>query len=186
MNVNEIAFGVEIETHVPRGTTPVGGYHCGVQVPCLPTGWKAERDSSINARFDPECVEAVKAFRREKPWRGTIEDRKAKFQRLHTALCVAYRIGPAPALDFVGLRENCRHGDGGYDRTGNRIILAGKLSVVTYFFAFAAARGMSAYDCHKFSINLFAKMFPIPAAGGTIGASGYAFHPDEGRPGEMP
>ena len=48
MNANEIAFGVEFETTLPnRDTTPIGAYHHGVQVPWLPEGWKAERDSSI-------------------------------------------------------------------------------------------------------------------------------------------
>lgn len=48
MNVNEIAFGIEFETTIPNtDTTPIGPYHCGTQVPWLPTGWKAERDGSI-------------------------------------------------------------------------------------------------------------------------------------------
>ncbi len=48
MNANEIAFGIEFETTLPTGdTTPIGAYHHGVQVPWLPAGWKAERDSSI-------------------------------------------------------------------------------------------------------------------------------------------
>jgi hypothetical protein len=49
MNANEIAFGIEFETTLPnRDTTPIGPYHNGWQVPWLPTGWKAERDSSIS------------------------------------------------------------------------------------------------------------------------------------------
>lgn len=47
INVNEIGFGIEIETHVPANATPIGHYHNGVQVPWLPSGWKAERDGSI-------------------------------------------------------------------------------------------------------------------------------------------
>lgn len=48
MNANEIAFGIEFETTLPnRDTTPIGPYHNGWQVPWLPAGWKAERDSSI-------------------------------------------------------------------------------------------------------------------------------------------
>jgi hypothetical protein len=50
MNANEIAFGIEFETTLPnRDTTPIGPYHNGWQVSWLPTGWKAERDSSICA-----------------------------------------------------------------------------------------------------------------------------------------
>ena len=48
MNANEISFGIEFETTLPnRDDTPIGPYHCGYQVPWLPTGWKAEKDSSI-------------------------------------------------------------------------------------------------------------------------------------------
>jgi len=48
MNANQIAFGVEFETTLPAAdTTPIGPYHHGVQVAWLPTGWKAERDGSI-------------------------------------------------------------------------------------------------------------------------------------------
>ena len=48
MHANDIAFGIEIETHMP-GTdrTPIGGYHNGLPVAWLPEGWKAERDGSI-------------------------------------------------------------------------------------------------------------------------------------------
>ena len=48
MNANEIAFGIEFETTLKSSdTTPIGPYHNGWQVPWLPAGWKAERDSSI-------------------------------------------------------------------------------------------------------------------------------------------
>jgi len=48
MNANEIAFGIEFETTLPSSdTTPIGPYHGGFQVPWLPDGWRAERDSSI-------------------------------------------------------------------------------------------------------------------------------------------
>jgi len=48
MNANQIAFGIEFECTLPASdTTPIGPYHGGYQVPWLPEGWKAERDSSI-------------------------------------------------------------------------------------------------------------------------------------------
>jgi hypothetical protein len=50
MNVNDITFGVEIETTLPAAAqTRVGGHGCGVQVPWLPAGWLADRDPSIQA-----------------------------------------------------------------------------------------------------------------------------------------
>ncbi len=48
MQANQIFFGIEFETTLPNNdTTPIGGYHNGTQIPWLPAGWKAERDSSI-------------------------------------------------------------------------------------------------------------------------------------------
>jgi len=48
MNANAIFWGLEFECTLPANdTTPIGSYHHGVQVPWLPEGWKAERDSSI-------------------------------------------------------------------------------------------------------------------------------------------
>mgnify|MGYP000707679260 CR=1 FL=1 len=48
MDITTLAWGIEIETTMPDSDrTPIGGYHRGIQVPWLPTGWKAERDGSI-------------------------------------------------------------------------------------------------------------------------------------------
>jgi hypothetical protein len=49
INVNELTFGVEIETTIPRGRIHVGGHGCGSDIPDMP-GWKADRDPSIRVR----------------------------------------------------------------------------------------------------------------------------------------
>src|SRR5262245_23436645 len=46
VNVNEMTFGVEIETVIPFGTFPVGPHGDGLPITRLP-GWKADRDPSI-------------------------------------------------------------------------------------------------------------------------------------------
>lgn len=46
MDVQEITFGVEIETVIPRGLLSVGPHGCGNDIPQLP-GWKADADPSI-------------------------------------------------------------------------------------------------------------------------------------------
>lgn len=58
MNANEMTFGIEIETTAPVSLTigrelRIGGRHAGIQVPYLPTGWKAESDSSIQPGHHP-------------------------------------------------------------------------------------------------------------------------------------
>ena len=60
MHASEIAFGIEFETTLPgTDTTPIGPYHGGYQVPWLPTGWRAERDSSIQTTPDRKPCEFV-------------------------------------------------------------------------------------------------------------------------------
>jgi hypothetical protein len=59
MNANDLTFGIEIETHIPRGAFHVGAYHIGAQVPGLPQGWKAMRDGSIAAPAGREGCEFV-------------------------------------------------------------------------------------------------------------------------------
>ena len=53
MNAHDLQFGIEIETIAPDAAVRndglrIGQYHHGIQVPYLPTGWKAENDGSIN------------------------------------------------------------------------------------------------------------------------------------------
>jgi len=58
MTANEITFGIEIETTIPRGLLSVGGHGCGTAIPTMP-GWKADRDPSINTSCDREACEFV-------------------------------------------------------------------------------------------------------------------------------
>lgn len=46
MNVNDMTFGIEIETTLPAGTIEVGPHGAGLPVPQVP-GWLADRDPSI-------------------------------------------------------------------------------------------------------------------------------------------
>lgn len=50
MNANDLTFGVEFETTIPRDAIPaIGSYRQGASVPWLPAGWKAKSDCSIVA-----------------------------------------------------------------------------------------------------------------------------------------
>jgi hypothetical protein len=58
MNINEITFGIEIETTIPAGTLVVGPHGQGYDIPQLP-GWKADNDPSIRARGGRQACEFV-------------------------------------------------------------------------------------------------------------------------------
>lgn len=57
----DLTFGLEIECYIPEANLNfrIGSYHNGIQVPCLPQGWKAERDSSIRPPVGKVAVEFV-------------------------------------------------------------------------------------------------------------------------------
>ena len=58
MNVEDITFGIEIETTVPAGTLRIGYHGHGCSIPGL-DGWKADRDPSIRATRGHEACEFV-------------------------------------------------------------------------------------------------------------------------------
>ena len=64
MNASELTFGIEIETTISNTTLSrenmrVGDYHRGLQVPYLPQGWTAERDSSLRTPDGHTACEIV-------------------------------------------------------------------------------------------------------------------------------
>ena len=64
MNASEITFGIELELTIAERTVreermTIGAYHRGIQVPFLPSGWKAESDSSIRTASGRKACEIV-------------------------------------------------------------------------------------------------------------------------------
>ena len=128
-----------------------GGYPDTV-AECLSDGTKYRRG----------VIAAVKAFKRSGPWRGSIEERKAKFHRLNEALSEAHGT-PAPRLrferidgSFSGASSCARRGDG----RPAVITMRGRLSVVTFLHEFAHALGKNERGACRWSINLFRRVFP--------------------------
>jgi hypothetical protein len=107
--------------------------------------------------FNPAALRAVRALARSKPWQGTLGQRRHKFRRCLAALSAAYGIAE-PRLDFVG--------GGGesfasrYEPARHRIVLWGRLSVVTFLHEFAHAKGADERQACRWSVNLFRRCFP--------------------------
>ena len=108
-------------------------------------------------RFKPATIEAVKAFARSKPWRGTLEERQAKFNAVHDALCAVY--GKTTKLHFWGL-DGSDSGGSCYVPFADAVVLSGKLSVVTYLHEFAHALGKDERGAVRWSVSLFRLCFP--------------------------
>jgi hypothetical protein len=113
--------------------------------------------------FSRECIAAVKEFRRAKPWRGNLEERRDKFTTLHNRLCAAYDLKMelefADDIDPLGAGGHSR-----YHIHDGRITLHFKLSVVTYLVAIAHARGFPYAQAFTWAVALYRKMFPVSAA----------------------
>ena len=112
-----------------------------------------------NKKFRPAALRAIKAFSKEKPWRGTLAERQAKYRALHCALVLAYGIEPTE-LVF----ENDESRDSGsscFVPATRRIILRGRLSVVTYLHELGHCLwGRSEEKACRWSISAFYRCFP--------------------------
>ena len=125
MNANEMTLGVEIETVAPDSALRneglrIGSYHCGIQVPYLPDGWKAERDGSIRTAYGSHACEIVSPILRGPEGLAqvaeVIEKLKAKGHHVNESCGVHIHIGwsrdlPAEALArLVTIVSYCERG----------------------------------------------------------------------------
>lgn len=110
-----------------------------------------------NMKFRPGVLAAVYCFKRSKPYRGTLDERKLKFEAFHRELCGIF--GRQTLLTF-GVIDGSFSGDSSYCRGTDTIALRGKLSVVTYLHEFAHALGRDERGACRWSINLFWRVFP--------------------------
>ena len=108
-------------------------------------------------KFKDETIEAVTRFKTSRPWTGTIEERKSKFEALHVELCQIY--GKHTTLRFGDLSGDCS-GSSFYNRLDDVIVLQGKLSVVTYLHEYAHVLGRYEPGAVRWSVCLFREVFP--------------------------
>jgi len=109
-------------------------------------------------KFRPSTYRAVRAFARLRPWRGTLEDRQAKFQQLHASLSAIYNVKPTLIFEGDGTGDS----DGSYFSTReNVIVMTGRLSVVTFLHEWGhVLKGGSEFGACRWSLQLFKKCFP--------------------------
>jgi hypothetical protein len=116
---------------------------------------------ATQVRLNQSAYTAIRDFRRAKPWRGTYSERSAKFDALHATLMGAYGLHTAllrePGPDACsGASEFCEVRDA--------IIQRGRLSVVTYFYLLAVARGKQRAEAMVWAVGVFQRMFPVSFA----------------------
>lgn len=107
--------------------------------------------------LEPAIESAVKTFRRSKPWRGTVAERREKFLAFHKTLVESGQL--TARLTFSGSNpDNVDSVYSGLDLKTNVIKMHGRLSVVTYLWLVASALGET--RPMAFAINVFARFFP--------------------------
>jgi hypothetical protein len=107
--------------------------------------------------FRRETVMAVRRFARRRPWRGNLEERKGKLERLHRDLCSIY--GKQTTLRF-GVLDGTDSGSSFYSPTADEIVLTGRVSIVTFFHEFAHSLGKDERQAVRWSVNLYRLCFP--------------------------
>ncbi len=108
--------------------------------------------------FSRDLLQAVERFALSKPWEGSAKSREEKFRQLNRSLAEVCRI-KLPKLVFGNL-DGGSTGDSHYRPRSHRIVIVGKLSVVTFLHEFAHALGYGEREACRWSINLFRKCFP--------------------------
>lgn len=94
-------------------------------------------------------------------WRGTVEDRKKTFLRLHKFLELL--SGKRVKLKFSIPAEICRWGNSGksnYNVFANTITLKGRLSVITFLHEWGHALGMDEKKAQEFAVSIFSTVYP--------------------------
>ncbi|MCH9035210.1 MAG: hypothetical protein IID42_12030 [Planctomycetes bacterium] len=110
------------------------------------------------ADYPPELLRVVRLFAASNPWKGSLRTRQQKFCQFNHLMAVACRIDE-PLLAF-GHLDGSSSGASHYTARDNRIVMVGKLSVVTFLHEFAHSLGLDEEAACRWSINLFRKCFP--------------------------
>jgi hypothetical protein len=108
--------------------------------------------------FPPEVIRVASELARSRPWTGTLAERKEKFRQAAVDLAVALGIRP-PELRF-GRIDGSFSGASYYEPRHHRVVLSGRLSIITMFHEVGHALGFGERQATAFSVNLFKRCFP--------------------------
>ncbi len=108
--------------------------------------------------YSDELLCVLRIFAASKPWKGSLRTRQRKFRQLNHLMAVACRIDKS-FLAF-GRLDGSSSGASYYVPRDHRIVIVGKLSVVTFLHEFAHSLGFDENAACRWSINLFRKCFP--------------------------
>ncbi len=108
--------------------------------------------------YPDELLCVLRIFAASNPWKGSLRTRQRKFRQLNHLMAVVCRIDE-PLLAF-GRLDGGSSGASYYTARDHRILITGRLSVVTFLHEFGHALGFDEKAACRWSINLFRKCFP--------------------------
>ncbi len=108
--------------------------------------------------YSDELLCVLRIFAASNPWKGSPRIRQRKYRQINHLMAIACRIDK-PLLVFDRL-DGDSSGASDFITRVHRIVIVGKLSVVTYLLEFAHALGFDEQEACRWSINLFRKCFP--------------------------
>jgi len=113
----------------------------------------------MQTEFKQPVVKAVYAFKAKKTFKLTPADRMTALVEMSNAIVRAYGK-PVPLVEFQNINGS-HSGNSYYDPQANRIVIQGKLSIITLLHEVAHCLfGASQEKAWDWSVGLFAKVYP--------------------------
>jgi len=114
--------------------------------------------AEIPEEITTKIGEALEEAKSTHLWKGTIDERVAKFTALNDK--IREITGKPMDFEFHGNEETNKHPGNGAIRN-NSLILLGKLSMITFLYTWGVALGATMEEALTWSENLFKEHFPI-------------------------
>lgn len=111
-----------------------------------------------------DLIDLLTLWKKQHLWKGSIEDRKNKFQWMHEHMMVLFNKPNLRLIIRVSEESDKTPGSSAHSNYGNnRIVLSGRLSVITFLHEWAHALGMGQSGAVEWSNFYFKKVFPLSA-----------------------
>jgi hypothetical protein len=111
-----------------------------------------------NKKYKVGVISALKEFKRNYPYAVGNATRMIGMSELLNKLNAIYGINPV--LNFSTI-DDSNSFTSHYDPLTNTIMIAGKLSIITFLHEYAHARGKDEFGAVKWSLSLFKRCYPI-------------------------
>lgn len=109
-------------------------------------------------KFRKGVISALKEFKTNCPYSAGLEKRKEGLQALLDEFGVVYNMD-VPVLEFTEPDEPTSF-KSHYIAAEHKIVMVGKLSIITFLHEFAHSQGKDETGAVKWSLSLFKRVFP--------------------------